>query len=115
MQSSIHHQAGKAESLHLQTTQVAIRIVCVPALLPCQALGVERPALGVGIESKHVAEEGQVKLAGEAELVVMAGDALVVSQGGHLEARLGALQGGIKDAGPRAIQGGGGIESRVPG
>ena len=59
----------------------ARHIALVPALLDRQPFGVQRPAFRIGPEPGHPPQHGQVGLALQGDLQVMAGDRLMVGRG----------------------------------
>ncbi len=106
--AGVDHQAAGAELLGLQVADLAEGVVRIQTHLVGQLFGVERPALHIGVEAPEAVDQREeVALGDVGALPDVAGDGLVIGQGGQLEARPHArvLEVDVVDRRPRAIHG----------
>jgi len=80
----VHHHAAGAEGQALQIAQLAHRIAVIGAQFIAQLLGIESPALGIGIERQERADQRQAD--GIFALPDVAGDPFMEAQRCHAEA-----------------------------
>src|SRR4051812_26937962 len=107
VEPAVDDQPDRSEQIGLEEADPAERIALVAAELVAEMLGIERPALAIGGEAAGAAVDRQRPgLAREADLKMMAGNALMIGQ--RLEAHLGPFVGilevDIVDSRPRAVE-----------
>jgi hypothetical protein len=82
MKAGIDHQPYCAEQERLQETRAPERVAGVGPELIGELFGIERPSLAIGGKEGGLAELGNVgRRLRDAELQMVAGDALVVAEG----------------------------------
>jgi len=105
METGVDDQTCSAQELPLQTSQLAVDVVVVPAHFFRQVLGIKGPTLDKGgVKPAALGEQMHILLGADGNLEVMAGDRFVVRDGPHPISVVVGLVAEVIGPGPRTVE-----------